>query len=152
MKHCEACGQPSPMELTSPLGTHPICVRCYENNAESPKQLAYIVRYCQRSKRPILGSVKSRIRMHAGDGLYVSLQDYFRRIQQQQLAIIEEKAEAEACEIILAKQREIIRRMEAPEITFDRIKAVTRSLQQHQVLLVTSSEKLLSKVCILFQK
>ncbi len=99
---CEACGRQTPIAKKSALGAKPICEPCHEHYAEPPRHLALLVRYCRTEKRNILPRVKRRITCYAGEGEYLRLPEYYKRLTHQQLIIRDEEA---TCDRLIAMMK-----------------------------------------------
>ncbi len=76
---CKICALPSNDNLQSALGMSPVCLRCFENYAELPETLHQATVEAQRTKVRIAPAIKANITIHAGEGLYEPLAEWYRK-------------------------------------------------------------------------
>ena len=104
---CRICDRPAESSrIMSALGTSPICFECFFANAESPVTLHNAAREARQTGRAIPRSVKSKITCYAGNGEYLPLRAWEKRVSHQALIVFDD-AEEQRIDELLDRMRSI---------------------------------------------
>lgn len=80
---CRICSLPGHDALQSALGTHPVCMRCFEAKAELPVTIHNTRLELQRKGKKIPSALVSVMTIYAGEGSYLSLRAWEERVTKQ---------------------------------------------------------------------